>query len=197
MSQAIKELSAIPFGQLIGEPLKAAVEAQAMAARTTVEFIEKVGFVPPSAGAPQGDADSGMVRNVTFTYSKKLADDTVSDFRLTVPILTIVPIPYLRIDEMTIDFSAKLTDMVSADTSSTSQSSAQFGASAKWGPASASFRASMSTSQSRSSKSTFTAEYKMDIHLRAVQDDVPGGLAKVLEILQQAIRENQLPPGTP
>jgi len=35
------------FGVLIGQPMKAAIEAQALAAKTTIEFIEKVGFVQP------------------------------------------------------------------------------------------------------------------------------------------------------
>ncbi len=48
--RAVTELQQIPFSHLIGSPLKAAVEAQAMAAQSTIEFIHKVGFKEPEAG---------------------------------------------------------------------------------------------------------------------------------------------------
>lgn len=42
--QAENELSSIPFEAIIAGPLTAVIKAQAMAARTTVQFIESVGF---------------------------------------------------------------------------------------------------------------------------------------------------------
>ena len=47
MSRAVQELRQIPFAHLIGAPLKAAIEAQALAAQSTVDFIHKVGFKQP------------------------------------------------------------------------------------------------------------------------------------------------------
>ena len=41
---ATSALQAIPFGSIIGGPLKACVEAQALAAKTTWEFIQNVGI---------------------------------------------------------------------------------------------------------------------------------------------------------
>ena len=49
--RAVAELQQIPFSHLIGSPLKAAVEAQALAAQSTIEFIHKVGFKEPATGA--------------------------------------------------------------------------------------------------------------------------------------------------
>ena len=40
---ATNALQAIPFGTIIGGPLKACIEAQALAAQTTWEFIQNVG----------------------------------------------------------------------------------------------------------------------------------------------------------
>ena len=39
-------LTNLPFHNIIGGPLEAAIKAQAMAANTTVEFIKAVGFKP-------------------------------------------------------------------------------------------------------------------------------------------------------
>ena len=41
---ATSALQSIPFGSIIGGPLKACVEAQALAAKTTWEFIQNVGI---------------------------------------------------------------------------------------------------------------------------------------------------------
>ncbi|WP_428267628.1 DUF2589 domain-containing protein [Haliangium sp.] len=211
MARAVKELRAIPFGYLIGEPMKAAIEAQALAARTTIEFIEKVGFVPHDPNSdmmlfrdPAQDADAGRVRNVTFTYSKKVEPEDTDDtsapiedkqFELTVPILTIVPIPYLRIDEMTIDFTAKLTDMIESGSRSAVATSAATSGSYRnwWSPLEVSFRAQVAATSERSTKAAFKSEYTMNIHVRAVQDDVPGGLARVLDLLEQGIKETPQP----
>jgi hypothetical protein len=199
MTRAVAELKQIPFGYLIGEPLKAAIEAQAIAAKTTIDFIEKVGFVPASTTQGQDmlfvdegvDADAGKVRNVTFDYKKIDQNGVESDATLTVPILSIVPIPYIRIDEMTIDFTAKLTDTIQhtdktnfkLDTSVTGKYSSW------WSPISLEFRTSMSLEKSQANASKFIREYTMNIHVRAVQDDMPAGLAKVLNILEEAIKE--------
>ena len=41
---AINAMQAIPFSSMIGGPLNACIEAQAMAARTSWEFIKEVGL---------------------------------------------------------------------------------------------------------------------------------------------------------
>src|SRR5688500_1205099 len=122
MSRAVEELRQIPFDYLIGAPLKAAIEAQGLAAKTTIDFIEKVGFIPddpeqdPFFLDEQEDVEGGQVRNVTFQYARTDENGVGSNVTLTVPILSIVPIPYLRIDDMTIDFTAKLNDTIASTT---------------------------------------------------------------------------------
>ena len=54
-----KELASLDFKNLIGGPLSAVVEAQAMAAESTVNFIKNMGF--DQEGNPQ---------YVTFKYQK-------------------------------------------------------------------------------------------------------------------------------
>jgi len=183
----IQALQNIPFGNLIGGPLIAAVQAQAQAAQTSVEFIEKVGFDP----APSGSSVR-PVKNVTFQYVKTDENGTDRNFNLTVPILAIVPIPYLRIDELNIDFTAKLNDMVESSDSTTSVADVALSASAGWGWGRASLRASYSRTHNSASKSTSTAEYTMNVKVRAVQAEVPGGLAKILDIMEAVITEKNV-----
>ncbi|MGH6893342.1 MAG: DUF2589 domain-containing protein [Dongiaceae bacterium] len=202
MTRAVAELRQIPFGYLIGSPMKAAIEAQALAAKTTIEFIEKVGFIPPDKDQDMlfidetKDADGGKVRNVTFEYKKTDENGVSKDVSLTVPILAIVPIPYLRLDEMTIDFTAKLEDQIANNTSSTFKLDSSVKGTYKswWSPLSLEMRTSMSYQNSRQTASRYTREYTMKIHVRAVQDDIPAGLERVLDLLEQTIKEK---PATP
>jgi hypothetical protein len=197
MSRAVSELRQIPFGYLIGAPMKAAIEAQGLAAKTTIDFIEKVGFIPKDADEDPfftdetKDADAGQVRNVTFKYVKTDQDGEDDTVELTVPILSIVPVPYIRIDEMTIDFTAKLTDTIT----NTTKTGFKLDSSVKgkykswWSPISMEFRTAVSYSRSRTAASRYTREYTMNIHVRAVQDDIPAGLERVLDLLEQTITE--------
>jgi hypothetical protein len=199
MSRAVEELRQIPFSHLIGAPLKAAIEAQALAAQSTIDFIQKIGFqgsADPQAkdllfDKPSEDADAGTIRNITFTYKKKDEAGEEKDFKLSVPLLTITPIPYIRIDEMTIDFKAKLTDMIQSESASQSSVSASSKGkfSAFWSPVKMEFRASATYKTTSSTAASQKREYSMDIHVRAVQDEMPGGLSKILDILEDAVSD--------
>ncbi|HIC80294.1 MAG TPA: DUF2589 domain-containing protein [Kiloniellaceae bacterium] len=173
------ELQALPFGSLIGGPLDAAIEAQAKAAVSSVNFIRSIGF-----------DDKGAVQNITFT-AKKGSTET----EITVPLLTIVPIPFIRIDEMTIDFKANITSSKeSADkTVESTSKSAKVNASARYLFFKASLEASISSKKdSESTKnSKYSVETTIDVHVHAVQDELPAGLAKMLNILADTI---QAPP---
>jgi hypothetical protein len=238
MSYATSILTQLPFGNIIGGPMKAAIEAQAIAARATVDFIREVGFSPAATDAdgvdlPDGvdhsdplfrksgsgglerispEADFGEIRNVTFSYTSQseIAPATGSNaaprvVSLTVPLLTIVPIPYLRIDEMTIDFMVKITEEIrnkqttSADT--TFNAGVNGGHSSWWSPVKVDFNTSLSTKHSSTgtSSSRYSTEATMNVHVRAVQDAMPAGLAKVLSILEASIKEKPKPvtPVTP
>lgn len=201
MTRAVHELQQIPFSQLIGAPLKAAVEAQALAAQSTIEFIHKVGFKQPQGLGAQDtdlvfadvaqDANAGELRSVTFTYTKKDENDVDRDFSLTVPFLAIAPIPFIRIEEMTIDFNAKLTDSVERRTESSFElnSSVSGSYSAFWSPLKIEARVSATYNQKSGTTERQQREYAMQIHVRAVQDEIPAGLSRMLDMLEQAIEE--------
>jgi hypothetical protein len=200
MDRAVQELKQIPFSQLIGAPLKAAIEAQALAAQSTIEFIQKIGFKQPVSGGndllftnTDNNADAGELRNVTFSYQKTDENGTDHNFTLTVPLLSIAPIPYIRIEEMTIDFKAKLTDAIvrKTDTSFSLDSSTSGSFSSFWSPIKLDTRVTSSFKSSATEQASSTREYSMEIHVRAVQDDMPAGLAKILDILENAITDRK------
>jgi Protein of unknown function (DUF2589) len=183
-SVATSALQAIPFSSLIGGPLNACIEAQALAAKTTWTFIQQVGLDED----PQTKQRKAI--NVVFQYQRgnEMAN-------LVVPLLTIVPIPYIAIDTIDINFKAN----ISASSSSVNEESSEttFGgelsAHAEFGfgmfKVSADFKANYSSK--KDSKATqdskYSVEYTMDIAVHAGQDSMPAGLAAVLGILRESI----------
>ncbi|NYT06368.1 MAG: DUF2589 domain-containing protein, partial [Methanomicrobiales archaeon] len=118
-----QELSSIDFESMIGGPLVAVVNAQAQAAISTVNFIKSVGFKAGNSDAFE-ESDTGDPIYVTFKYPKEVmpyqppteAGGTgtaaqIQEMKLEVPILTMLPIPFIRIDEATVDFNAKINTM--------------------------------------------------------------------------------------
>jgi hypothetical protein len=207
MAYANSTLRSLPFGRVIGGPMVAAIQAQSLAAQATVDFIKSVGFKAPAGPAVPGqDPAIGEIINVVFQFERKktspsgeAANDQTEKITLQVPLLTIVPIPFIRIEEMTIDFTAKITED-HTDSSSTSSSSSvstdtslSFSAGSFLSPVKVGLNAKVATrhnnASASSSKNRYNTEYTIDIHLRAVQDEMPAGLSKILNILENAIFE--------
>lgn len=120
------------------------------------------------------------------------------NMELQVPMLTIVPIPYLRVEETEIKFHAKINSFTYERSATSSRFDASASASAGWGWGKAKLSASYSHQKSSSSGTQVARTYALDIRVRAEQDELPGGMEKVLGILEGAIREvPALPPSTP
>ncbi|MDZ8188022.1 MAG: DUF2589 domain-containing protein [Nostoc sp. ChiSLP02] len=183
---ATTALQGIPFSSLIGAPLNAAIEAQAKAAKSTVDFINAVGLT-----GPEHDRRPIQVEFLYYANGRET--------KLVVPLLTIVPIPYLAIDELDIRFKANIKAEASTyqeDNSSTEDSSKkEIGGGVGWGPwrAKANFNANYSSKKDSKAtqQSKYSVEYTMDVHVHAGQEDMPAGLAKVLGILEQSIAPTQ------
>lgn len=179
---ATSALQGIPFSALIGGPLGAAVDAQAQSAKTTIEFIQNVGLTGPP--------DNRKTIQVEFVY---YADGR--EAKLIVPLLTILPIPYLSVDSVDINFKASINASSSTYQENTTQEETAASGSAEvkfgWGPVSAKASFQASYSSKKDSKATqdskYSVEYTMDVNIHAGQEDMPAGLAKVLNILGDSI----------
>lgn len=181
---ATSALQALPFGNIIGGPLKACIEAQAMAAKTSWNFIQEVGLnTDPKTGEKK-------TVNVSFQFIK---DGRMA--QLNVPLLTIVPIPYIAIQSIDIAFKANINASSSStqvDNESTSVDAGVAGStSLKLGPfkVNADFHANYSSKKDSTATqdSKYSVEYTMDVAVKAGQDSMPAGLAKVLELLGNSL----------
>lgn len=181
---ATNALQAIPFSSMIGGPLKACIEAQAMAAKTTWDFIQEVGLT--------ADPETGEKKAVTVAFS---FIQNGREVQLNVPLLTIVPIPYIAIQNIDINFKASISASSSSVNESSSSSSLDAGAEVTAGLSVGPFHMDAKLNANYSSKkdsrateeSKYSVEYTMDIAVKAGQDSMPAGLAKVLELLGNAL----------
>lgn len=126
---------------------------------------------------------------VTIVGAKPEAPAVFQQMNLDVPILAILPIPFIRIEEFNLAFNAKIDSMESSQTDTSTSVSGTLTANQRWPGGSA----QLSVSASHQSKSTTGTEvqrsYALSITVKAIQDDMPPGMAKVLGILERAMRE--------
>ncbi len=186
------ELSSINFESMIGGPLSAVVKAQAQSAVTSVDFIKAVGFDTDD----EGNVTAPVM--VTFSYDKPVettdeegnTTTAPQKFNLTVPFLTMLPVPFIRVEETTIDFNAKITSIQESSATSEFGIAAELKAKAGWGWGSASLKVNTSYKRSTSSSSKIERTYSLAVHVRAVQDELPAGTERLLGILENVIEES-------
>jgi Protein of unknown function (DUF2589) len=199
MPNPAQELSSIDFESMIGGPLCAVVRAQAMSALTTANFIKDVGFKPV---AQTSDFDKQIVGDpvmVEFKYQRLVSpatpkegdipkkDARYEEVKLSVPLLTMVPIPYIRVADTKISFKAKIDALERVQADSSVKVDSKLDAKAGWFFGSARLQVNAVYQQETKSETKVTRSYSMDVDVNAVQDEMPGGLERLLSILEASI----------
>jgi len=198
---------------MLSSPLTAVIKAQALAAQTTIDFIEKVGL--------EEDPNTGelSVRAAQFSYDQPVPDPSnpgaviSQPATLTVPLLTLAPIPFIRISDLNVSFEFKIRDVSSnqskaeitgktgfeSTTTATGKTGFGGGLIGFLGGASASGSLEQKTNVTASVSATYqssnrqmtdrSATFKMTMN--AVQDALPEGLSRVLTILNDSINSQK------
>ncbi len=172
MAAIADQFKGLDMGSLIGGPLTAAADASIMLADSTADFINHVGF-----------DNNGKVRTVAFSYQKRSANEdgtsNLDEMKMDIPMLAIVPIPNLQLDEVNVLFDMEVKQ------SESSQKSLDVGAGLngqlRLGPIKVSIAGSVSVHQENTRKSDNSAKYHVDV--RATNHGTPEGLARVLDMM--------------
>lgn len=167
-----EQFAGLDMQQLIGGPLSAAADASTQLANSTADFINRVGF----------DAN-GKVRTVAFAYQKRSMNEdgtsNLDEMKVEVPMLAIVPIPNLQVDEVNILFDMEVKQ------SEKSEKSMDLGATisgtVNLGIVKVSVSGSISAHSSNTRSSDNSAKYHVDV--RATNHGTPEGLARVLDMM--------------
>ncbi|MCM1437636.1 MAG: DUF2589 domain-containing protein [Roseburia sp.] len=113
------------------------------------------------------------------------------EMTLQVPLLTIVPIPFIRIESTDIELNVKINSIFnsqeSSDTNVGSGMSSSASAGGFFARGSISINASVSHQKKSSSSEEVKKEYSLNIKIHAVQDEIPVGMGRILDILEESI----------
>ncbi len=199
MPNLVQELNSLDFSVYIGGPLQAAVQAQHAASMSQVSFIQAVGFEESGGNKTLRYVDFEFTKSVPNPHVGKTAQqlqdeglpagtDVASNFISTevaikVPFLTMLTIPALRIEELTIDFHAKLTSTETANVSSEFAASAELGINYKI----VNFKASASYKRSSTRGVSVEKTYNLGVKVTALNDEIPAGLDRILTMLEDSI----------
>ena len=182
-NKSIGTLQGLPFDNLIGGPLNACIQAQNDAAMTSINFINNVCL--------NEDKETGEKSAIYVSFSFIQNGRKVV---INVPLIAIVPIPYIAINSVDISFKATVngveSESSSTETEYESKENKKSTRKTGW------FRKKTTTinstfSTKRDSKSTqdskFSVEATIDVAVHAGQESMPAGMAKILEMLGAAM----------
>lgn len=99
---------------LISGPLIATIDADSISSRRYLQYLFELAF--ESYDRETGKV--GRMRTLTFTYMSQDVGG-VQRRRVSIPLLTLVPLPLLQVKEADFDFDINIIDAVSQDTSAT------------------------------------------------------------------------------
>ena len=200
------EPAALSFYQLIGAPLYALIEAESYAADATAQFIERVGFEPaaPEGGQEKRREDLGKLRTISFRQEKRDSSGAATSFMVEVPLLSVLPIPALQIREAELEFFVKIIDTL---TEASQANQGQPGEAGEGKPGEAASQEKLIRTPPRIDLKTMmgrgqpgapvTAKSAFDIQVRVKikveQADVPAGLARLFNLMEQSISSTPLP----
>lgn len=152
-------IESINFSNLLGAPLTACVDAQAQAASATADYIERMGFFY--------DEDKGKYKpiNIYFRYKSQEGDK-----KITLPLISVVPVPYLQIKDVDLRFTANLS-LDGEERRLVGVVSDQ-----------------LEKKDGNTSSYSYSSDIKVNVNIKAGTADMPMGISRLLQIMQNNIK---------
>lgn len=146
------------------------------------------GYVSAPTISITDSTGTGAKAKVNFAPAREAVPAQYTDMKLEVPILTMLPIPFIRIEETTLDFNVKINSMEYRQVDTNFNISGSLEAKARWGWGSAKLNVSTSYQRNTTQGEKVERTYSMNVHVKAVQEEMPAGLEKILGILEDSIK---------
>lgn len=209
-----QQFSGLPMGALIGGPLEAAAKANQQMAMTQLQFMMVTCFNPKlgSDNKPvDGSYDPIMIEmSLERTVIEPAPDGgepsmTTSTTAFKLPLLTIIPLNSLAVDDVKIDFEMEVKSSFAKDNShkDTSQTAAKaaFTAGGNIGPfhvevhGSVSHKSSSENTSASHYKQSNSAKYQVAVH--AGQLPLPEGVKTIIDAYAKNVSPIILPSKAP
>lgn len=176
------QFKGLDMHSLIAGPLLAACEAQSTLSASTAKFIQEIGLEKSE------DGKTGKIRTTSFSFQRGMLGEDgkstgIETVRMEVPLLSIVKIPTLAIDDMNITFDMKAKSVESAESSKDKNESNDADAKLGFGPFSA--KVNIKGSIACHEKDTRTTDNSAKYHVSVQTRDfgTPEELERLLRVL--------------
>ena len=174
----------LPLDMWIVAPLLATARGNAALAETTLDYVRRIAFENPD----QPDSKPRLlVFNIERKYKKPTEDGFGSEIlQIKAPVLALLPIPALLVDEVQIEFSTSITQIQSESESkseeqTTSSESSQSGFLPGSKNSSTQLKGGLSVQSDQTRKSDYRSTYTF--RLRASQQEIPEGMARLTDMM--------------
>lgn len=203
-----QQFSGLPMGALIGGPLKSAAEANQQMAMTQLAFMMNTCFTQDAQNKSKYDP---VMISMTLKRSviqpspdgKSAPTVTPESTEFDLPILTIIPLNSLAVDDVNVHFEMEVKSSFAQHNSTSSSSSSEekgsFSGGGNIGPFHVEVSGSVSHSSKSESKSDTThsqsnsAKYEVTVH--AAQIPLPQGVNTIIEAYAKTVSPIVLPAG--
>ncbi len=201
---------ATEFGQVVdlqylfAAPLVAVIEADVLAAKEFVKFIKDEGFEKEHPGSgparePGSDVeDLGRLRTVVFFYQRLDSRGHKEWVEVSVPLLSLFPLPLLQVSHADFDFDVRIFDAVQerrpenpADLTRDPDHKERSPRSLK--PDRYRFRAMLARRGPETTRTDLAPHLDANMRVKVAmrQADVPAGIATLLNVMGEAVHGAQ------
>jgi hypothetical protein len=173
--------------------LASVVDAQAQAARATVDFVEDIGF--------EATAEGDRLRNVKVRYFKKDENGQRAEFEVEVPLLALVNVPSLAVKQAVLTFGYDVVTATAGTTPTTPSGSSALPAIRQIAPAILKgFVRPATIAPSGAAPATTAPPVRrttaVDLQVTLEQQEVPVGVERLFDLAELGIAERPMP-GSP
>lgn len=176
--------------QLIAAPLVATIEADTMSAQKYLDYLTKIAFddFDPTTGK------TGNLRTLAFSYPEQDSDGKTYKREVSVPLITLLPLPLLHVEEADFDFDIKIIDALT-EKSEESFSFDEGTAKESDKQERMKMRASLAPRSGKHEgdlQQSLAANMKVKVKMR--QSDMPAGLSNILHLAANNINVSDSTP---
>ncbi|BFM48709.1 DUF2589 domain-containing protein [Marinomonas sp. THO17] len=194
LASMAQQFSGLPMKSLLGAPLKAATDANGMMARTQTQFMLSTCF------DKKEDVLEPIMVSFNITRSIVKADGTeatppTATVKFTLPLLTLIPLNSLAVDDVKVHFEMEVKSSTSKDNESSQEqeTAAKADITAKYNAGlfsvevhgSVSHNSKSSSSQKEHYEASNQAKYEVDVH--AGQLPLPTGVTTIINAFTKNI----------
>jgi uncharacterized protein DUF2589 len=146
---------------------------------------------PPTTGTNPVTAKA----SIAIAAGTSAVPAMIQEMHLDIPILMILPIPFIRIEDTTIAFHANIHSVEYAQTDTSLGVNVNASAKQRWPGGSGTLNVNVAYQKKTIQGTSVDRTYSLDVSIHAVQDELPSGMDRVFGILESAMKSQ--PVGNP